>query len=220
MGRGFDTIVSTADNLPLQIDRLRVLRQVRRDVPHRLHRDQPAPLASYDLDESRCIFCGECVEVCPYDALEQTDFFELAGYSRTQLAGESLFVRDRQARRPAARDACPTSCPHVRDARRGDGWQWDADQGRSASRLDERSERLMPHGDFHPVLFVIVAVWMLVCGLGVVAFSKIVYSAMSMVFCFLGVAFAYVLLHAGLLAVIQILVYVGAISVVISSPSC
>ncbi len=73
----------------------------------------------------------------------------------------------------------------------------------------------MPGGDFHPWLFFIVAFWILICGLGVVLFKKIVYSAVSMVFCFLGVAFAYALLNAGLVAVIQILVYVGAISVVV-----
>jgi NADH-quinone oxidoreductase subunit J len=73
----------------------------------------------------------------------------------------------------------------------------------------------MPGGDFHPWLFVIVAAWVLVCGLGVVAFKKIMYSAVSMVFCFLGVAFAYALLHAELVAIVQILVYVGAISIVI-----
>jgi NADH:ubiquinone oxidoreductase subunit 6 (subunit J) len=73
----------------------------------------------------------------------------------------------------------------------------------------------MPGGDFHPVLFVIVAAWILVCALGVVAFKKIMYSAISMVFCFVGVAFAYALLHAELVAIIQILVYVGAISVVV-----
>ena len=73
----------------------------------------------------------------------------------------------------------------------------------------------MPHGDFHPVLFAIVAAWVLVCGIGVVAFRNIVHSAMSMVLCFLGVAAVFVLLNSGLLAVIQILVYVGAISVVL-----
>jgi NADH-quinone oxidoreductase subunit J len=73
----------------------------------------------------------------------------------------------------------------------------------------------MPGGDFHPWFFAIVAVWILVCGLGVVLFRRIMYSAVSMVFCFLGVAFAYALLNAALVAVIQILVYVGAISVVI-----
>ena len=73
----------------------------------------------------------------------------------------------------------------------------------------------MPGGDFHPVLFVIVAAWILVCRLGVVAFRNIVHSAVSMVFCFLGVAFAFALLNSELLAIIQILIYVGAISVVI-----
>ncbi len=73
----------------------------------------------------------------------------------------------------------------------------------------------MPQGDFHPILFVIVAVWVLGCGIAVVALRNIVHSAMAMVACFLGVAAAYVLLDAGLLAVIQILIYVGAISVVV-----
>ncbi len=73
----------------------------------------------------------------------------------------------------------------------------------------------MPGGDFHPWFFVIVAAWILVCGLGVVLFKKIMYSAVSMVFCFLGVAFAYALLNSPLVAIIQILVYVGAISIVV-----
>ena len=73
----------------------------------------------------------------------------------------------------------------------------------------------MPGGDFYPVLFFIVAFWILACALGVVLFKKIVYSAVSMIFCFLGVAFAYALLNAALVAIVQILVYVGAISVVV-----
>ena len=44
-------------------------------------------------------------------------------------------------------------------------------------------------------------------GLGVVLFKRIMYSAVSMVFCFLGVAFAYALLNSPLAAIIQILVY-------------
>jgi NADH-quinone oxidoreductase subunit J len=70
-------------------------------------------------------------------------------------------------------------------------------------------------GDFHPWLFVIVAAWVLICALGVVAAKKVMYSAVSMVLCFLGIAFAYALLHAELVAVMQLLVYVGAISIVI-----
>ena len=73
----------------------------------------------------------------------------------------------------------------------------------------------MPGGDFYPWLFVILAAWILICALGVVAFRKVMYSAVSMVACFLGVAFAYALLNAPLVAIVQILVYVGAISIVI-----
>lgn len=74
---------------------------------------------------------------------------------------------------------------------------------------------MIPGGDFHPILFAIVALWVIVCALGVVLSKKIMYSAVAMVFCFLGVAFAYALLHAELLAVMQIMVYVGAISIVV-----
>jgi NADH-quinone oxidoreductase subunit J len=73
----------------------------------------------------------------------------------------------------------------------------------------------MPGGDFHPWFFFIVSAWILICGLGVVLFRRIMYSAVSMVFCFLGVAFAYALLNAPLVAIVQLLVYVGAISIVI-----
>ena len=73
----------------------------------------------------------------------------------------------------------------------------------------------MPGGDFHPFFFIVMAVWILGCAIGVVAFRKIVYSAVAMVFCFLGVAGAYALLNAELVAIIQVLVYVGAISVVV-----
>ncbi len=73
----------------------------------------------------------------------------------------------------------------------------------------------MPGGDFHPIAFAVIAAWVLVCGVGVVACKNIIHSAVSMVFCFLGVAAVYALLHAELVAIIQILIYVGAISVVI-----
>lgn len=73
----------------------------------------------------------------------------------------------------------------------------------------------MPGGDFHPVYFSLIAVWILVTGVGVVASRRVVRAAVFMVLCFLGVAFAFALMHSALLAVIQILIYVGAISVVI-----
>jgi NADH-quinone oxidoreductase subunit J len=73
----------------------------------------------------------------------------------------------------------------------------------------------MTGGTWYWILFGLCAAWVIVTGVGVVAFKNVVHAAVSMVMCFLGVAFVYVLLHAELLAIIQILLYVGAISVVI-----
>ena len=124
MGRGYDTIVSTADNLPLQMVGCVSCGKCAETCPTGSIETNPRLLSSYDLDESRCIFCGECVEVCPYDALEQSDFFELAGYNRTTMARESLFVREP---RPvdALRETVADLVPHVRDAVLGQGWVWE-----------------------------------------------------------------------------------------------
>ena len=110
MGRGFDTIVSTADNLPLQLVGCVSCGKCAETCPTGSIETNPRILGSYDLDESRCIFCGECVEVCPYDALEQTDFFELAGYSRTTMARESLYVREAAPGRRRCARRSRTSC--------------------------------------------------------------------------------------------------------------
>ena len=128
MGRGWETIVSTPDNLPLQMIGCVSCGKCAETCPTGSIVTNPRVLQSYDLDESRCIFCGECVEVCPYDALEQTDFYELASYSRTQLAGESLFVRGPKPF-DALRESVADLVPHVRDTVEGDGWQWSPIKG-------------------------------------------------------------------------------------------
>jgi NADPH-dependent glutamate synthase beta subunit-like oxidoreductase/formate hydrogenlyase subunit 6/NADH:ubiquinone oxidoreductase subunit I/ferredoxin len=138
MGRGWETIVSTPDNLPLQMIGCVSCGKCAETCPTGSIVTNPRVLQSYDLDESRCIFCGECVEVCPYDALEQTDFFELASYSRTQLAGESLFVR---AGKPVdvLRETVADLVPHVRDSVEGDGWQWSPIKGDGAGPVESDS---------------------------------------------------------------------------------
>ena len=40
----------------------------------------------YDFQMERCIFCGFCVESCPFDAIVLNDQFELAVYDREDLA--------------------------------------------------------------------------------------------------------------------------------------
>ncbi len=39
----------------------------------------------FDIDIGRCMFCGICVEVCPYDALDMGSNFESAQYERQRL---------------------------------------------------------------------------------------------------------------------------------------
>jgi formate hydrogenlyase subunit 6/NADH:ubiquinone oxidoreductase subunit I len=43
---------------------------------------KPRVLEKYDVDESRCILCGICVDACPYDALRGGQDNELAHTSR------------------------------------------------------------------------------------------------------------------------------------------
>jgi len=39
-------------------------------------------LTTFTYDTSRCMFCGLCEDACPADALELTQDFELASYTR------------------------------------------------------------------------------------------------------------------------------------------
>src|SRR3974377_798365 len=39
-------------------------------------------LTTFTYDTSRCMFCGLCEDACPTDALELTQDFEMANYSR------------------------------------------------------------------------------------------------------------------------------------------
>ncbi len=65
------------------------------------------------------------------------------------------------------------------------------------------------------VAFTILALFTGLSALGVVTFRNVFHAAISMAFSFVGVAGIYVLLHAEFLAAIQILLYVGAIAVMI-----
>ena len=59
---------------------------------------KPRVLEKYDVDESRCILCGICVDACPYDALRCGPDFELSHDDRSEpmvdLLATSAIDRD------------------------------------------------------------------------------------------------------------------------------
>ncbi len=66
----------------------------------------------------------------------------------------------------------------------------------------------------------VIAFWILaaigiVAALGVVLLRNVFRAALSLVLCFLAIAGLYITLHADFLAAVQVLVYVGAISILI-----
>ena len=64
-----------------------------------------------------------------------------------------------------------------------------------------------------PILFVLVAAITLGCALMVVTARNLVHSALWLVAALFGVAVVFALLNAGFLAVVQVVIYIGAIAI-------
>ena len=50
-----------------------------------MNEGQAYAIDAFDIDIARCMFCGLCVEACPYDALFMGSGFEEGQYSRKDL---------------------------------------------------------------------------------------------------------------------------------------
>jgi NADH-quinone oxidoreductase subunit J len=70
-------------------------------------------------------------------------------------------------------------------------------------------------GDFSDALFIVLAAVMLVAGLAVVTMRDIIRCGLAMIVCFAALAGIYLLAGAPLVAAAQVIIYIGAISVLI-----
>ncbi len=58
-------------------------------------------LQNFEIDTGRCMFCGLCVEACPYDALYMGTSFERATYTRRSMVVHADELR-RSDKKPSA----------------------------------------------------------------------------------------------------------------------
>ncbi len=64
----------------------------------------------YEIDLSRCIFCGFCVDACPEEALVMSREYDLATYERD---AELAYGIDRLTERPEIHDYGTGYRPHM-----------------------------------------------------------------------------------------------------------
>ncbi len=81
---GFDTLVTTPLDMSLNDTPCVSCGRCAETCPTGALMPKPRVLQKYDVDESRCILCGICVDACPYDAVRDSDQFELAHVSREE----------------------------------------------------------------------------------------------------------------------------------------
>ena len=175
---------------------MRLVRAVRPGVPGRVHRDPVPPgtgtrskvLDVYNLDSTWCMYCGLCVEACPFDALAMSDQFELAAYDLPSLVYTGIgWPRSAGARR----DRRPSTSASRREGKRRD--------------------------DGRPIwVFLVLAAVTLVSRLSASSSTpQDMHAALWLGLTFFGVAGVFLLLGADFLAAAQVLVYVGAITTII-----
>ena len=84
MRTGFDALVTTPLDMSLNDTPCVSCGRCAETCPTGALMPKPRILQKYDVDESRCILCGICVDACPYDAVRDSDQFELSHTSREE----------------------------------------------------------------------------------------------------------------------------------------
>ena len=125
---GFDTLVTTPLDMSLNDTPCVSCGRCAETCPTGALMPKPRILQKYEVDESRCILCGICVDACPYDAVRDSDQFELSHTSREEPSIDLLAL---------AAVERETEMSYIRRER-----DW-AERARAEGRLLDRS-RLLP----------------------------------------------------------------------------
>ena len=166
-------------------------------------------LDRFAIDFSLCMYCGICIEVCPFDALHWSPEFEYAEFDIRELTHEKDRLQRVDVDRPAAARARPA---------RGRAGQGDRDRregGRAASRRPAATRRATDDVTAVEVLFVLLGVMAVGSALLVATSSNLVHCALWLVVTLGALAGCYLLLAAEFVAWVQVLIYVGAVVVLL-----
>ena len=180
-------------------------------------------LEVFDIDIGRCMFCGLCVEACPYDAAAHGE----------RLRGRALPPSGSCDRQGAAGGGAQASEPLVQAAARDCEGLQPAGRRRGGfgrrspprEAVDDRpapkvgAEMTLGQGA-EASLLVDVVFWALAAlaagaAFAVVQTRNLFRAALFLIVAFVAVAGLFVLLRAEFIAAVQVLIYVGAISVLI-----
>ena len=163
-------------------------------------------LDRFDIDFSLCMYCGICIEVCPFDALHWSPEFEYAELDIRDL----LHEKD-----PAAASGCPTVPPprRARPPARADPKEVAAAQaGRPAGAGDRpppTRDRARRRSSACSALLTAAAAVL------PSPRRQVVHAALWLVTALGALAGCYLVLGAEVVALVQVLVYVGAVVVLV-----